>query len=334
MDLNTLWFFAIAFFFIGYFVLEGFDFGVGMLLPFVGGKDKEENDLRRTAQMTTIGPVWDGNEVWLIVGAGAIFAAFPEWYSTLFSGFYLPLLLLLVSLIIRGVSIEWRSKVNTYQWRKRCDIGTMIGSYVPAFLWGVIFTNIVVGVPINEAGRINSFTDGFIGLFTPLPLLGGLAFVLLFMLHGAMFIGYKAEDPLRSRMHGLAKKALVAPTVVVAAVYIVWLQLSVGADWTWIVLGLTVLTLLAAIVALYRAHDGWAFAFTALTVVGVGVMLFGSLFPDVMPSTSQFAGWDIYNASSSPYTLKVMSWGALIFVPVILVGQGWAYWSFRKRVKV
>ncbi|MHA2789764.1 cytochrome d ubiquinol oxidase subunit II [Corynebacterium sp. S7] len=334
MDLNTIWFVVIAFFFIGYFILEGFDFGVGMLLPFAGGKDKEENDRRRSAQMTTIGPVWDGNEVWLITGAGALFAAFPEWYATLFSGFYIPLLLILITLIVRGVSIEWRGKVNTYQWRKRCDIGTMIGSYVPSFLWGVIFTNIVIGVPMNEAGRINSLTDGFIGLFTPLALLGGLAFVLVFMLHGAMFIGHKAEDPLRSHMHDLAKKWLVVPVIIVAAAYLIGLQLSVGVNWTWIILGLTVLALVAAIIALFKAHDGWAFAFTALTIAGVGIMLFGSLFPDVMPSTSQFPGWDIYNAASSPYTLKVMSWGAILFVPAILVGQGWAYWSFRKRVKV
>ncbi|WIM67294.1 cytochrome d ubiquinol oxidase subunit II [Corynebacterium breve] len=335
MDLNILWFFVIAFFFVGYFILEGFDFGVGMLLPFVGGENAEANDRRRTASIKTIGPIWDGNEVWLITGGAAIFAAFPEWYATLFSGFYLPLVLILIALIVRGVSIEWRVKVDTVAWRKKLDIGTVFGSYLPAILWGVAFTNIVAGVPMNEDGRINSFTDGFIGLLNPLGLLGGFAFMLVFMLHGALFLGFKSEDPLRSHMHAFAKKWLVVPTVLVGAVYLIWVQLTLGAGWTWVVLALTVVFLLAAIVALFKEHDGWAFALTAFTILGVGLLLFGSLFPDVMPSTSTaFAGWDIYNASSSPYTLKVMTWAAVIFLPAVLITQGWTYWSFRKRVKV
>lgn len=334
MDLNSIWFLVIAFFFIGYFILEGFDFGVGMLLPFVGGETEEDNDRRRTAQITTIGPVWDGNEVWLITGGAAIFAAFPEWYSTLFSGFYLPLLLILLALIMRGVGIEWRVKVDTIAWRKKCDIATIIGSYLPAFLWGVAFTNIVAGVPLNENGRLNSFTDGFIGLLNPQGLLGGLAFMLVFALHGALFVGFKAEEPLRSRMHGIALKALALPTVIVTAGYLLWMQLDYGKSWTWIALIVGAVALVAAIVGTRAGHDGWAFALTCLTVLALGVLLFGSLFPDVLPSTSQFPGWDIYSASSSPYTLKVMSWAAIVFVPLVLIGQGWAYWSFRKRVTV
>lgn len=334
MDLNILWFLIIAFFFAGYFILEGFDFGVGMLLPFVGGKDEDENDRRRTAHISTIGPVWDGNEVWLITGGAAIFAAFPEWYSTLFSGFYFPLVLILFALIIRVVSLEWRVKVDTMQWRKRADIATTISSYVVSFLWGVAFTNIVVGVPLNENGRLNSFYDGFIGLLNPLGLLGGLAFVAIFMLHGAMLIGFKTHEPLRSHIHGFAKKYLVAPGVVIAAAYLIWMQLTVGKPWTWIVVAATAVLLLAAIASMFKEHDGWAFALTCLVILGISVFLFGSLFPEVMPSTSAFDGWDIYSASSSPYTLRVMSFAALIFLPPVLVGQAWAYWSFRQRVRV
>lgn len=334
MDLNTVWFIAIAFFFIGYFILEGFDFGVGMLLPFVGGATEDDNDRRRTAQITTIGPVWDGNEVWLITGGAAIFAAFPEWYSTLFSGFYLPLLLILLALIVRGVGIEWRVKVDTIAWRKKCDLATIVGSYVPAFLWGVAFTNIVAGVPLNENGRLNSFTNGFIGLLNPQGLLGGLAFALIFALHGALFVGFKAEEPLRGRMHAIALKILALPTVLVAAIYLVWMQLDYGKTWTWAAVVIGALMLIGAVLATRAARDGLAFALTCFTILAVGVLLFGSLFPDVMPSTSQFPGWDIYTAASNPYTLKVMSWAAIVFVPLILVGQGWAYWSFRKRVTV
>lgn len=335
MDLQVMWFVIIAFFFTGYFILEGFDFGVGMLLPFLGGDTPEENDRRRTAAMKTIGPVWDGNEVWLITGGAAIFAAFPEWYATLFSGFYLPLLLILVALIVRGVSIEWRGKVDTLKWRRLCDTGTAFGSYLPAILWGVAFTNIVAGVPLDANGRLNSLNDGFIGLLNPLALLGGVGFMLVFMLHGALFIGFKAHEPLRSIVHGLAKKWLVVPVVLGGAAYLLWVQFSLGKPWTWAAVALAVLALVAAIGALWTGKDRLAFYLTAVLIAFIAVLLFGSLFPEVMPSTSDaFGGWDIRNASSSAYTLKVMTWAAVVMLPPVLIAQAWTYWSFRKRVKV
>lgn len=208
MDLQILWFIIIGVLFAGYFLLEGFDFGVGMLLPFLGGKDAKERAERRTAAVKSIGPVWDGNEVWLITAGAAMFAAFPEWYATLFSGFYLPLLLILLSLIMRGVGLEWRTKVETQRWRNLCDVGTAIGSWVPALLWGVAFANILRGVPIDADRQIDSGVEGLLGLLNPYGLLGGLAFVLLFMLHGAMFLGFKTTDPVRARVHQIGLKWL------------------------------------------------------------------------------------------------------------------------------
>ena len=334
MDLQVLWFVIIGVFFTGYFVLEGFDFGVGMLLPFMKG-DEIENDRRRTAAIRTIGPIWDGNEVWLITGGAAIFAAFPEWYATLFSGFYLPLVLILMGLIVRGVSLEWRVKVDTLKWRRLCDAGTAFGSYLPTLLWGVGFTNIVMGVPLNEQGRLDSFYDGFLGLLNPLGLLGGVAFVLLFMLHGATFLGFKSHDPLRAEMHAFAKKFIAGPAIVVGAAYLLWIQLTLGAGWTWIPLVLAAVGLVVSVVAIVGNKDGLAFWMTAFAIICCAIVLFGSLFPDVMPSTSDlFAGWDIRNASSSPYTLKVMTWAAVCLTPIVLVGQIWTYWAFRKRVSV
>ena len=334
MDLNTAWFLVIAFFFTGYFVLEGFDFGVGMLLPFVGGATPEGNDRRRTAQVATIGPVWDGNEVWLITAGASLFAAFPEWYATLFSWLYLPLLFILVALIVRGVALEWRGKVDTPRWRARCDAGIAFGSYVPAVLWGIAFTNLVTGAPLDAAGRVTSFSEGFLGLFSPLGLLGGVAFALLFALHGAFFVGFKAEEPLRGRAHALATRWIAAPAVLATAAYLLWLQNDAGARWTWAALAVGLVALVSSVLAALRGRDGLAFGLTALTVTAAVVLIFGSIFPEVLPSIGAHPGWDIYSASSSPYTLKVMSWAALVMVPLVVVAQGWSYWAFRKRVTV
>lgn len=335
MDLQVIWFLLIAFFFTGYFILEGFDFGVGMLLPFLGGDEVDANDRRRTAAINTIGPVWDGNEVWLITAGAAIFAAFPEWYATLFSGFYLPLVLIVVGLIVRGVAIEWRVKVDTYEWRKRCDGAIAFGSYLVSFLWGVAFTNIVRGVPLNENGRLDSFNDGFIGLLNPLGLLGGVAFVALFMLHGATFMGRKAHDPLRAEAHAIGLKVLAPIVILGGGIYLIWIQLTLGEGWTWIALAVTVLALLATVLGLARGNDSLAFWSTTVAIAGCAIVLFGSLFPDVMPSTSSaFEGWDIRNASSSPYTLKIMTWAAVVIFPFVAAGQAWTYWQFRKRVAV
>ncbi|MBD0854593.1 cytochrome d ubiquinol oxidase subunit II [Corynebacterium striatum] len=334
MDLNTVWFIIIAFFFTGYFVLEGFDFGVGMLLPFLRGDSAADSDARRTAAVRAIGPVWDGNEVWLIVAGASIFAAFPEWYATLFSGFYLPLLLIVTALIIRGVSLEWRVKVDTLAWRKRCDIGIVLGSYLPALLWGVAMTNIVAGVAFSSPGHVDSGIDGFLGLLNPRGLLGGAVFLLLFAFHGALFLGLKTHAPVRTQVHAIARGWLAIATLAVGAIYLVWMQLNFGKSWTWIALAAVALALVAAFAGLWSGRDRTAFFGTAAAIIAVGLALFGALFPNVLPSVTDVAGLDIYTASASPYTLKIMTWAAVVLAPAVLIGQGWTYWQFRARIGV
>ncbi|NLA55073.1 MAG: cytochrome d ubiquinol oxidase subunit II [Corynebacterium humireducens] len=334
MDLQTLWFILIAVLFLGYFALEGFDFGVGMLLPFLGrGEAREERARRRDAAVQSIGPVWDGNEVWLITAGGALFAAFPEWYATMFSGFYLPLLLILLALIIRGVSLEWRTKVDTPQWRRYSDIGIGIGSWVPAILWGVAFANLVRGVPVDAARQIPSGLDGLVQLLNPFGLLGGLVFVLLFLLHAATFLGLKTTDPLRADVHRIGR-LLAAPVILVVAGYALWLQLAHGRPETWAAVAVTLACLLFTVLLLLRGRDGLAFTATFVAVLGLGALIFGAMFPYLMPTTlADGVSLDIWNSSSSDYTLRIMSWAALFLVPVVLIAQGWTYWSFRQRIR-
>ncbi|ANZ26589.1 cytochrome d ubiquinol oxidase subunit II [Rhodococcus sp. WB1] len=329
MGLQEVWFVLIAVLFTGYFVLEGFDFGVGMLMPVLGRGRTETADTRRRVLLNTIGPVWDGNEVWLLTAGGAMFAAFPEWYATLFSGFYLPLLLILLGLIVRVVAIEYRGKIDDPTWRRRCDWGIVFGSWVPAVLWGVAFANIVRGVAIDENKQ---YIGGFFDLLNPYALLGGATTALVFALHGAVFIALKSADEVREDAVKLAAR-LAVPAVVVAGAFVVWTQLAYGKTWTWLVVGAAAAALLA-VVALTRAErEGWAFVFTTVAIVGTVVLLFGSLFPNVMPSTlGDTLSLTIENASSSPYTLKVMTWAAVIVTPVVLIYQGWTYWVFRQRI--
>ncbi|ASF10290.1 cytochrome bd-type menaquinol oxidase subunit II [Nocardia brasiliensis NBRC 14402] len=327
MSLQEFWFVLIGVLFTGYFVLEGFDFGVGMLMPILG----KGSDTRRRVVLNTIGPVWDGNEVWVITAGGAMFAAFPEWYASLFSGFYLALLLLLVALILRICAIEYRGKIDDPRWRARCDLGIGIGSWIPALAWGWVFANVVRGVPLNEKKQ---FAGSVWDLLGPYALLGGLTTGLLFALHGAVFLGLKTGGEVRADAQRTAKLLLV-PTAVIVGVFGVWTQLAYGTGWTWIPLGLAVLGLVGAGVAVYADRDGWAFTGTAVTVAAATALLFGSLFPNVLPSTID-AAFDltIHNASSTPYTLKVMSWAAVLVTPVVLLYQGWTYWVFRKRITV
>lgn len=331
MDLQTFWFIAIAVLFVGYFVLEGFDFGVGMLLPFLGRG--EEGARRRDAAVKTIGPVWDGNEVWLITAGGALFAAFPEWYATMFSGFYLPLLLILVALILRGVALEWRTKVNTVRWRRLSDLGIGIGSWVPALLWGVAFANLVRGVPVDAARQVPSGIDGLLGLLNPFGLAGGLAAVMLFLFHGITFLGLKTEGPLRERAQVLGK-GLALPVLVMVGGFAFWLQLAHGRPETWVAVIVLFACLLTTATYLLRGRDGLAFGTTFVAVLSLGVLIFGAMFPYLMPTTlSDGVSLDIWNSSSSDYTLRFLSWVAVFLVPVVLIAQGWTYWAFRQRVR-
>ncbi|OLT12835.1 cytochrome d ubiquinol oxidase subunit II [Pseudonocardia sp. CNS-139] len=324
MALTDVWFLLIAVLWTGYFVLEGFDFGVGMLLPAVG---RSEND-RRVA-INTIGPVWDGNEVWLIVAGGATFAAFPEWYASLFSGFYLALLLILVALILRGVAFEFRGKGDTVRWRRGWDLAIIVGSAVPALLWGVAFGNIVRGVPLDAE---HEFTGTLLTLLNPYALLGGLATVLLFGLHGALFLALKTEGPVRERAVRIARGGGLA-AVVVGGAFLGWTQAAHGAGWTLAAVLVAALALVGA-VALAGRRDGWAFTLTAVAIVAVTVTLFGSLYPDVLPSTTDPANsLTTTNAASTPYTLQIMTVVAAVFTPIVLVYQGWTFWVFRRRIR-
>ncbi|MEV6320906.1 cytochrome d ubiquinol oxidase subunit II [Nocardia sp. NPDC051787] len=327
MSLQEFWFVLIGVLFTGYFVLEGFDFGVGMLMPILG----KGSDTRRRVVLNTIGPVWDANEVWLITAGAAMFAAFPEWYASLFSGFYLALLLVLVALILRICAIEYRGKIDDPRWRARCDIGIGIGSWIPALAWGWVFANVVHGVPLDEKKQ---FAGSVADLFGPYALLGAVATGLLFALHGAMFLVLKTGGEVRAAARRAAR-LLLPPAVVVVGGFGLWTQLSYGTGWTWIPLALAVLGLLIAAAADFAQRDGWAFTGTTVTVAAATALLFGSLFPNVLPSTID-AAFDltIHNASSTPYTLKVMSWAAAFIAPVVVVYQGWTYWVFRKRITV
>jgi cytochrome d ubiquinol oxidase subunit II len=324
MELATIWFIAIAALWVGYLVLEGFDFGVGILLPVIG-----RNEPERRAMLRTIGPVWDGNEVWLIVAGGAMFAAFPEWYATLFSGFYLALFAILAGLIFRGIAVEYRNKQTGEAWRTRWDWTIAIGSFVPALLWGVAFGNIVQGVPI-DANR--EFTGTFLTLLNPYALLAGLTTLLLFLTHGAHFVALRTEGVLRERANRLAiAVGLVAAVAAVA--FLAWtLQLrgNPAATATAVV---AAAALVAAVLANRVRREGWAFLGTTLTIGLAVATLFVALYPKVMPSSTDPAySLTIENASSTPYTLGIMTVVAVVTLPIVLIYQGWTYWVFRKRV--
>ncbi|MFC5175475.1 cytochrome d ubiquinol oxidase subunit II [Nocardioides taihuensis] len=324
MELTTIWFSLIAILWIGYFTLEGFDFGVGMLLPILGRNEKD-----RRVMINTIGPVWDGNEVWVLVAGGATFAAFPEWYATLFSGFYLPLLLILVALIVRGLAFEYRGKRDDDAWRARWDLAIIVGSYVPALLWGVAFANILRGVPIDADME---YVGGFFNLLNPYALLGGLTTLMLFITHGAVFISLKTDGPIRAEARALAMRLGLGAAVVTVA-FLVWTQLDTGSAGSAVAFVLAALALVGGLVAIRAGREGWAFLGT-FVAIALGVAgLFLALFPDVMPtSLSDGVSLTTTNASATDYTLKIMTVVALIFTPIVLGYQAWTYWVFRKRI--
>jgi cytochrome bd ubiquinol oxidase subunit II len=324
MALNHIWFLIVGFLFIGYFVLDGFDFGVGMSLPFLG-----KDDTDRRVLINTIGPVWDLNETWVIVAGASLFASFPEWYASLFSGFYLALLLILAALIARGVAFEYRGKGDTAKWRRTFDWMIVIGSALPALLWGVAFANIVNGVPLNSH---HVYTGTLFTLLNPYGLLGGLTTLSVFFFHGLVFITLKTEGEIKDRARALAKKVGYVATLI-AASFLLWTLFAhfsvIGAVLTVI----AALSLVAAQLANFAKRDGQAFALMVVTIITAVGALFAALYPNVLPSTTDAAySLTIENASSSQYTLTVMTWVAAIMIPFVLAYQTWTYWVFRKRV--
>ncbi|MGW5524337.1 cytochrome d ubiquinol oxidase subunit II [Gordonia sp. NPDC003950] len=343
MSLENLWFILVAVLFIGYFVLEGFDFGVGMLMPFLGsshtgGDDKvspesdiADPDKRRRALLNTIGPVWDGNEVWLLTAGGALFAAFGGWYATMFTAFYLPLFLILIGLITRVVAIEWRGKINDPKWRTWCDVGIGLGSWIPALLWGVAFANVIRGLPIDADAQ---YTGGFFNLLNPYALLGGATTLLAFLTHGAVFLGLKTSGVLQQDAMKYAK-TLAIPTLVVAAAFLLWTQFAYGNGWTWIPVLIAAVAALVMVAATQVNREGIAFLATSIAIAGTVATLFSVLFPDVLPSsTNPDYSLTIANTASSHYTLTVMTIAALLMTPIVIAYQAWTYWVFRKRISV
>ncbi len=331
MDLATVWFLLIAFFWAGYLVLEGFDFGVGMLLPFAA-KNADE----RGQAIRTFGPVWDANEVWLIVAGASMFAAFPYWYAAMFSAMYLPLTLLLVALIVRVLAIEWRVKIEDPRWKRRCDVTLVISSYVAPFAVALALANVVRGIPLDAD---SNFSGTLLDLLNPYAVTGALAVLAIYALHGATFLGLRSTGAVRDRAQRIAIRIWPLATVL-AAGFGIWTlagtggydggvsPVAVGA------LAVAAGALLVAGAAVVRRREAIAFGATVVTILGVGVLLFAQLWPNVLPSTDVAAGTvSIANGSSSDYTLQVMTWVAVAIVPVVLLYQGWSYWVFRHRIQ-
>lgn len=332
MQLNEIWFVVVAFLFVGYFVLDGFDFGVGMSLPFLG-----KDDTDRRVLINTIGPVWDLNETWVIVAGASLFAAFPEWYASLFSGFYVALFLMLAALIARGVAFEYRGKREDAKWRKTFDWMIVIGSAIPALLWGVAFANIVQGVPLNQNHIFVGYDIPLVGnllvLLNPYGLLGGLVTLTLFFTHGLMFLTLKTEGELKERARLLATKVGALATLF-AAVFLVWTLISHPSIPGFVLSAIAAVSLIAALLTNLLRREGVAFSLLVVTVISAVASLFVALFPNVLPSTIDPAfSLTIENASSSQYTLEVMTWVAIVMIPLVLAYQSWTYWVFRKRIR-
>ncbi len=328
MDWNTVWFILIAVLFIGFFFLEGFDYGVGILLPFLGKDDEERRFI-----INTVGPFWDGNEVWMITAGGAMFAAFPHWYATLFSGFYLALALLLLALIARGVAFEFRSQVEDPKWRNLWDKAIFWGSLLPALLWGVAMSNILRGVPVDET---MTYVGGFFNLLNPYALLGGITFVLVFTLHGALFLSLKLAGEMADRAAAMAEKVWPFAVGVFALFAIATIFVLGDAPNKVPAVVIAVLALLAIAASklfIQKEAMGKAFISVAVGIALTTVALFVGLFPRVLVSSLDPAySLTIYTASASQYTLKTMTIVAAILVPIVLVYQGWTYWIFRQRI--
>ncbi|MGL5852525.1 MAG: cytochrome d ubiquinol oxidase subunit II [Phycicoccus sp.] len=349
MDLPLLWFGLVGLLWAGYLVLEGFDFGIGALLPVLGrrtagggGSDDgaggggstdddtgTDGERRRRLMLTTIGPHWDGNEVWLLTAGGAMFAAFPEWYATMFSALYLPLLLLLLALILRNVGLEFRHKRGDAAWRARWDAAIVGGSLVAPFLVGVALTNIVRGLPID---RDHEYTGGLATLLNLPSILGGLTVLALCLTHGAVFLALKTTGPIRVDARALATRfGILAAGLAVAL--LTWLGLTQGTAPTWALSGVAALALVGGVAAAAKGREGWAFTGTAVAIAGAVATYFAALHPNVVPSTlAGGASLSIDGAASSALTLTIMTWAAAVFTPVMLLYVGWTYWVFRRRL--
>ncbi|HNV09807.1 MAG TPA: cytochrome d ubiquinol oxidase subunit II [Propionibacteriaceae bacterium] len=333
--LQIVWYLLIAVLWTGFFFLEGFDFGVAMLIKVLGRNDRE-----RRLIINTIGPTWDGNEVWLLTAGGATFAAFPGWYATLFSGLYLPLFLVLVGLILRGVSFEYRSKNPETAWRNMFDWFAIIGSFLPALVLGVGFANFLKGLKVGSDVLIS---QSFWSLFSPFGLLGGLLFVALFVTHGAVFISLKTKGEMHQRSRAFAVKAGAVSTVLML-VFVLYQNLAWPASenpWfnggaiTWITGLLAVAALAVATWFARQDREGIAFLATGLSIIFLMVNIFTKMYGNLgFISTDPNNPLDIITASSSPMTLKIMTWAAVIFVPIVLGYQSWSYWVFRRRLGV
>jgi cytochrome d ubiquinol oxidase subunit II len=330
MDLNTLWFGIIAFLFTGFLFLEGFDFGVGMLMPLVGRNAEE----RRTAT-SAIGPFWDGNEVWLVVSGAAIFAAFPGWYATMFSSFYLVMVALLVALILRGVGFEFRNRHAAPAWTKFWDAMIAGGSLAAAFIWGVALTDLVKGLPIDANQH---YVGGFADLFSPFSLLGGAALVSICLLHGANFLSLKTEGVIRARAERAAK-ILWLPVALVAGGLGAYAALATDIfSRSTLALGAgigAVVALALSGASLLAGRSGWAFLLTGLVIIGLALAIFGGLFPRVMVSNlNPDYSLTITNAAATAKSLEISTWFSLTLIPVVVGYQTWNYWVFRKRVSL
>lgn len=329
MELSELWFLLVAVLFIGFFFLEGFDFGVGMATRFLG-----RNDFERRMMINTIGPFWDANEVWLLTGGGAIFAAFPHWYATMFSGYYVPFVFVLIALIGRGVAFEFRGKVHSLKWTRTWDWVILFGSILPPFLFGVLFTSLLRGMPIDGTMTLRAGFSDFVNVYT---VTGGVTVTLLCFLHGLVFLTLRTIGDLRDRARHLAQRM----SFIVLGMLIIFVGMSyLETDLftyrpvvTIPMIGLIVVSYVAAILAMGREKDGLSFVMSGLGIMLTVATIFSALFPRVMVS-SMGSAFDltVYNAASGAYSLKVMTIVALTLLPFVLGYQIWSYYVFRKRV--
>lgn len=329
MDYNVLWFILIAVLFTGFFFLEGFDYGVGILLPFISGREKD-----RSQVISSIAPVWDGNEVWMITAGGALFAAFPHVYATMFSTFYIALFLMLMALILRGAAFELRHHHDSLLWQQTWDKAIFIGSALPALLWGVAMTDLLIGLPISKD---MIYKGAFLDLLSPASVVGGIAFVGLFTFHGANFLALKLE---KDRLHlTIQKLGLMGGKIAFISLALLTLLIHQKVNLalhpiTVVLFLLALVSLLLGYLSMKHRNELRAFILTGLSIVCISAGFFSALFPRLMVSSLN-PDWSltIRNAASTEYTLSIMTIAALCLVPVVLIYQGWTYWVFRHRIK-